>query len=328
MGRRNWKHLATARAAERIRETEHALAQASKELSAPQSVEPPVRNPIEIYENGRWLTVDKSSRDFPFPVKLRVTPTWALDVLTDRNSNNRSVREDRVKRYIADILQGHWHVINNGFGFYSDGQLADGQHRLWAVVESQQTIEAIILFGMERAALPTIDEGAIRSTKDVANMMGIDTNYQRLAITNYVLEYKNTKRSTPRGDQIEFYMRHKDAVEFVVSRLKRVGVARAPVLAACMRAWYNADRTKLGRFLDILESGASTDTSETGAITLREFLLKNNNNSGPARMQAYRKTEAALVNFFKGLSISRLYGMDEEQFLLPEEKLEPVKKTA
>jgi hypothetical protein len=62
--------------------------------------------------------------------------------------------------------------------------------------------------------------------------------------------------------------------------------------------------------------------SDSAAVTLREWLLKNNNNSGPFRAEMYRKTEAAILNFIQGLPITRLYGVSKEQFPLPEEKLD------
>jgi hypothetical protein len=325
MGRRRWKSLGMRATNDKIQAVEQALNQATAELEKPimRVVEPLVRNPVEIYENGRWIIVDKTARDFPVQVKMKITPEWALQVVSERNNSNRNVRDDRVEKYIADILNDNWQIINNGIGFYEDGQLGDGQHRLWAVVEAQKPVEMFVLFGMKREALPVIDEGATRSTKDVAKLMDINATHSQLSITNYILEYKNLRRTMPRGEQIAFYNRHCEAVEFILSRLKRKGVTKAPLLAALMRAWYSVDRNKLARFLEILETGMVNNESEQSAIVLREFMLRNSNNSGPFRAEVYRKTEAALVNFIAGEVISRLYGLKEEQFLLPEEKIDP-----
>lgn len=329
MGRRRWRMLQSQKAAASAQAVERALEQAREydrtTVVAPEpikAVEPIIRNPVTIYENNRWVTVDKTARDFPYPVKMRITPEWAVEVVTERNDTNRSVRSDRVEKYIKDIIAGNWNIINNGIGFYENGQLADGQHRLWAVVEAQMPIEAIVLFGMDKKSISSIDEGAVRSTKDVSNMMGITVSNAALSITNYILEYRNLKRVTPRGEQIEFYKRHSEAVEFVVTRLKRRGICKAPVMAAIMRAWYSVDRQRLTEFLQVLDNGQMQSAKDSAAVTLREFLLRNNNNSGPFRAEMYRKTEAALVNFMNGMPISRLYGMEKEQFPLPEENVE------
>ena len=322
MGRRRWRMLNKAKAVE----TEQALAVIAEETLAVKNAEvhiesPVIRNPVEIYRDGKWIVVDESAENFPYPVKMKVTPDWALSVVTERNNNNRNVRDDRVERYIRDLLEGNWEVINNGIGFYKDGTLADGQHRLWAIVESQQTVDLIVVFGMAKSAIAKIDEGAARSTKDVATMMGLDATNTRLSVTNYVLEYRNIRKTTPRGEQIAFYERHKDAVDFVVTRVKKHKVTKAPVLAAIMRAWYNVDRDRLARFCEVLDSGFPNDKIEHSAILLREFLLRNNNNSGPFRAEMYRKTEAAVSAFVESRPLEKLYAKAEEQFPLPEEKL-------
>lgn len=322
MGRRRWRMLKKAQVAE----TERALATVAEESVTLQPAnvlveKTVIRNPVEIYKDNKWIVVDESAENFPYPVKLKITPDWALEVVTERNNNNRNVRDDRVERYIRDLLDGNWEVINNGIGFYKDGTLADGQHRLWAIVESQQTVELIVVFGMAKTAIAKIDEGAARSTKDVATMMGLDASNTRLSVTNYILEYRNIRKTTPRGEQIAFYERHKDAVEFVVSRVKKHKITKAPVLAAVMRAWYNVDRDRLSRFCEVLDSGFPNDKIEHSAILLREFLLRNNNNSGPFRMEMYRKTEAAVSAFVEARPLEKLYAKAEEQFPLPEEKL-------
>jgi len=325
MSRRRWKLLNSAKA----RETAQALQvveqeQQQKATPPPQRVDSVFRNPVEIYskDEKRWMVVDESQYDFPLPVKMKVTPDWALQVLTERNNNNRNVRDDRVEKYIADLVHGNWEVINNGIGFYKDGTLADGQHRLWGIVESQQTVDVIVVFGMSKSAIAKIDEGAPRSTKDVATMMGLEASHTRLSVTNYLLEQRGTRRTTPRGEQIAFYERHKDGVEFVVSRLKKQRVAKAPVMAAILRAWYNVDRDKLSRFCEVMDSGMANDKSEHSPILLREWLLRNNNNSGPFRLEMYRKTEGAICAFMEGRAIEKLYQKQDEQFPLPEEKLE------
>jgi len=256
---------------------------------------------------------------------MTITPDWAWDIICQRNTLNRDIRPDRISKYIKDIISGNWEVINNGIGFYEDGTLADGQHRLLAVSEAKISVEAIVVFGMKKSSLPRIDEGASRNTKDVAQLMGLDVGYAQLGIANYILEYKDLKRDMPRAEQIAFYERHKDAINFVTTKLKRKNVSRVPVSAALARAWYSVDHDILSKFLTVLDTGLIESPKDQAAITLREFLLKNNNHSGPFRAEVYRKTQAALMNFIEGKPITRLYGMEEEQFLLPEEKLEASK---
>lgn len=328
MSRRNWNRIFGKSVQSKISPEEIStfVGQATEKTLASVTVPSKVnvvksdRAPVVIYENGVWQTVEKSSRDFPYPVKMKMTPELAQEILSERNLNNRSIRNDRVDKYIKDIVNGNWSVINNGIGFYANGSLADGQHRLLAIAMAMIPVDVIVVFGMEKESITAIDEGASRTTKDVANMMGISTTNQKLAATNYILEYKDQKRRTPRNEQISFMQRHMQAVDFVTSKLSRKGITKAPVLAACIRAWYSVDHEILARFLDILDSGTYNGDTELSAIVLREWLLKNSSNAhGTFRMEIYRKTEASIVNFANGTPVTRLYGMNEEQFPLPEE---------
>ena len=65
-----------------------------------------------------------------------------------------------------------WHFFVNGpspdkcpepIAFYDDGDLADGQHRLWAIVDSGMPIEFPIARGLSRADGLNINTGLGRS---------------------------------------------------------------------------------------------------------------------------------------------------------------------
>ena len=252
---------------------------------------------------------------------MRITPEWAIDVCGERNDNNRRVRQDRVDKYMKDIINGNWAVINNGIGFYKKGILADGQHRLWAVVEAQQAVNMLVTFGINPQDMPHIDEGAPRSTTDVANMMGIEGGTKHLGVSNYILEQLGVKRVTPKHEQIEFYGRHHEAIKFVCDRLNKKMIARSPVLAVCVRAYYSVDRAKLERFLSILQEGMIQEENDRAVLLLRNFLLSNNNNSGPFRAEMYQKTQTALKHFLDRNSVQRLHGSKEELFALPDDVL-------
>lgn len=292
------------------------IEQSAKQPKAPNKF---IKSPVHIFEDGEWKIVEESNYKFPHPINMTITPDWCLDVLTYKNELNRRVRQDRVDKYMQDVLKGNFEVINNGIGFYKDGTLADGQHRLWAIVEAQQEVDVIVVFGMNKSSLPHIDEGASRSTKDVANMMGIEGGNKHLGVSNYILEVKGIKRTTPKHEQIDFYRRHSRSIMFVCSRLNRKMIARSPVLAACTRAYYSADHDRLERFLEILQDGYLKSEDESAAIMLRNFLLQNNNNSGSFRLEMYYKTEMALKHFLDYNTIKRLYRASTEQFPLPED---------
>jgi hypothetical protein len=84
-----------------------------------------------------------------------VTPEWALHQLevlqkaVDAGTfRNRPVSKTRVTQYAKDMKRGHWLLTHQGLAFDTAGNLLDGQHRLWAVIESGATIDMMVTFGL------------------------------------------------------------------------------------------------------------------------------------------------------------------------------------
>lgn len=103
-----------------------------------------------------------------------VTPEMAKNWL-ESNINNRPVRKQKVKAYVRSIVNGNFHATNLGIGFFEDGSLADGQHRLMAIAEAGVPVEALVVYGLKREVSPHIDTGSNRTGSDVLIMFrGVD----------------------------------------------------------------------------------------------------------------------------------------------------------
>ena len=281
---------------------------------------------VAIYdlENNRWVAVSKSSREWPLSMKILVTPRWADEVMRKRNTLNRKVERRRVKRYARDMIDGNWHIAADDICFYANGRLANGQHRLLSVVESNTSVLMAFKFGVEEAAIHAIDEGRTRSTSDVAKMQGIDAPAKLLSYTNYILEQGGVKEVLPRQSHISFFERHREAVEFV-RRLKGT-FGKSPIAAAIIRAYYNVaddDRSRLEEFINVLQEGKYRDDADSAAIRLRDFIMSGRKSarSGSEREDLYRRTENAVFHFLNRNPVNCLKVRSEELFLLPEEKL-------
>ena len=80
--------------------------------------------------------------------KERITPKKAKKMLNGGNQNNRAISDCNVTYFYNIIKNGEWQcdsiypiVINE------EGQLADGQHRLSAIVRANATVSAFIARG-------------------------------------------------------------------------------------------------------------------------------------------------------------------------------------
>ncbi len=279
---------------------------------------------VTFFNSGTssWTTVVERSYSHKFPIsnRITVTPEWAFDVLSNRNFSNRKIDRRRVKKYTQDIIDNKWYVSNDDICFLKDGTLANGQHRLTAIVEAMASVEMSFKFGISKESIVAIDEGRTRSNLDVIRIMGVPGNNITLSATNYILEQTGKKHVMPRHEILEFNKRHFEAAMFA-AQLTKKPIARGPVHAALIRAWYTVNRDRLQQFIDILQSGEGTGRQEdVAAIRLREYVIKHSNdNSGPGREETYRKAETAIEYFTNHTPLAKLYARNEELFNLPEE---------
>lgn len=102
---------------------------------------------------------------------MDVTPDIARAWL-ERNTHNRPVRFRHVESLARDMHNDRWHYDGSAIRFFDDGGLADGQHRLLAVVDSGRTVPFLVVPGLDRAAQEVVDTGARRSTGDALALRG------------------------------------------------------------------------------------------------------------------------------------------------------------
>lgn len=101
-----------------------------------------------------------------------ITPDIAAEWLEEFNTNNfRTLDQARVENYAKEMLSG-WDLNGETIKFLADGSLGDGQHRLWASVESGVTFQSVVIRGISASALH-IDRGKPRSTAQWCKHCGI-----------------------------------------------------------------------------------------------------------------------------------------------------------
>jgi hypothetical protein len=106
-------------------------------------------------------------------VREMVTPERATELL-EHNRLNRPIRDQHVKRIVGQILDGKWRFNGDTIKISDDGSVLDGQHRLWAIIESKTPVETMLLWGIAREAFATIDTvRAPRSGGDTLSLLGV-----------------------------------------------------------------------------------------------------------------------------------------------------------
>ena len=71
---------------------------------------------------------------------LYVTPNLASKWL-EGNACNRRLNQQHAERMAQAMRDGCWKTTHQGIAFDTNGTLVDGQHRLWAIVQSGCTVK-------------------------------------------------------------------------------------------------------------------------------------------------------------------------------------------
>jgi hypothetical protein len=247
---------------------------------------------------------------------MAVTPDLATRWL-EGNVHNRPLRQSTVERYARDMADGKWRLTHQGIAFDDSEQLIDGQHRLWAVVESKSTIEFLVTRGLDMSAQEYIDGGEKRTTTDVLSLRGEKASPLTTGIAVMLAKQVNRTLNPTRAEQLDIWQRHRDAILFAVGTFTRNvrGIRTAPVLTPVARASYTYTRPDLIEFGSVLCDGVSSSKRHAPIIMLRNLLLERN----PKRSDIYPKTSRALFAFLTDEPIKTLYASSEELFPLPEE---------
>ena len=105
---------------------------------------------------------------------VEVTKVMAWDWLENHNMKNRFVQQKTVHKYARRMATGKWAETGETIKFDPDGNLIDGQHRLWGFLESGlESMEFLVMSGVPASAQVHIDTPAPRTAAHTLQMNGI-----------------------------------------------------------------------------------------------------------------------------------------------------------
>lgn len=219
-----------------------------------------------------------------------VTPRMAEEILS-RNTRNRPLRAGVVERYARDMAAKNWKHNAMPIRIARDGTLMDGQHRLWAIIESNTPTDMIVLDGLPEDAIDTIDNGANRAYSDYrtirAKAEGKALNYPNefQAVLRWIFWYETAWPALSRGkvgakvgtfaelDEIaERYPKLNDYIGDAKAAVQKTHIIRQSTLAFVYSMAAEAEPEKAARWLDVLLRGV-TEVPDHPALALRERML-------------------------------------------------------
>lgn len=195
--------------------------------------------------------------------KVLVTPAMAMDLLS-ANTLNRPLSDPHVKRIAAQITSGKWRFNGDTIKIADTGDVLDGQHRLWAIVESKVAIETIIIRGIERDAFATID--TIRKPRSLGDTVALSGNARHRSTIGAALAWLIRWQQ----HNLEAYKAPKNRIEnsdVEQALIDNPGMVRAAERAHGIR---NIANTSIMAFLYYIVANRNEDLAERMMKTLTD----------------------------------------------------------
>jgi len=98
-----------------------------------------------------------------------ITPERAAKLL-EANTDNRDIRPKRVKHFVGILERGEWIITHQGIGIDTRGRMFDGQHRLWAIIESGIAADIWVSEGVDPRAYEVTDLQEKRRMHDLVHI--------------------------------------------------------------------------------------------------------------------------------------------------------------
>lgn len=256
---------------------------------------------------------------------VTITPTMATQWL-QLNVLNRNLRQDRVNEYANQIKAGTFLTTHQGIAFYDDGTLADGQHRLNAIVTANMPVRMLVTQGLPRQTGQVIDQNTPRAAHDAIRIGGggdwIDRNI--VAVVRFLLSNMGTDMHAKPPHEIAAYANKYEEglkeIDAIINRRRKKFFAHAGLAASYFCALQTGvSRDTIARFVEIMFTGEIRSPYENSAIRLREFLIATPGAwIGSTRVETSRRVQRALHFFASGTPLAKLYATENLTYPIPD----------
>lgn len=258
---------------------------------------------------------------------LDITPDMAAQML-ERNTMNRNISQLNVTRYANDMASGAWEQNGETIKIAEDGTILDGQHRLWAIIESGVTVTMIVVCNVRKEAVGSIDSGVTRLFHHLLKIKGSQHPTTAAMITKFAWIYENFDRqmrsssakTETRNSVLEpYYDENRDLLEHAAA-VAECGAHHfvKSHMGFCFYLFLKKNPQKAEEFIKLVKTGENLYTGHP-IMTLRSKLIDNRISKNKLTV---RETLAFYIKawnaFLKGRDLSVFRWNNSEE--LPEVK--------
>jgi hypothetical protein len=102
-----------------------------------------------------------------------ITPEIAAEYLVKNTRNYRKLSQSKVSVLTRELIAGEWLPSTQGIGFDTDDVMVDGQHRLWAIVQTKIPVMMLVCRGLVPVVKDKIDVGNKRTFGDLTGLPNV-----------------------------------------------------------------------------------------------------------------------------------------------------------
>ena len=217
---------------------------------------------------------------------VEITPDMARVLLKwntpGPGKRNRPIARHQVMKLSKDIAARRWKLTGEALVIDSNGNITNGQHRLYGCIEANTPFTTVIIRGVNPHDFMVMDQGKTRRYMDQLPILGEDTMRAEVqAFLTRVYEWERGQlgigyTTLPTNMELEeVRQRHPNYLESirVVGPLKSQFYVARSYLACCYYLFKLANAEKAHEFFSLLNTGAGLDVGNP-ILTLRNRLTR------------------------------------------------------
>jgi hypothetical protein len=128
----------------------------------------------QLHDDLREIAIRQDAKTEKMTVAIEeIGPEQAKQLLNRNFESNRNVVKSQVNRLVTSMRKGMFYCSSDAIAIDEEGNLVNGQHRMSAVAQLDQTFEFLVVRGFPREHVKCIDLGKKRTMDDRIQIAGV-----------------------------------------------------------------------------------------------------------------------------------------------------------
>lgn len=227
--------------------------------------------------------------------------------MLEKNVINRRIDERAITKWQKLMLDNDWQVTHQGIAFFEDGTLADGQHRLMAIIRNNKPIPFFVTYNLPKSAAMAIDSGRKRSLIDGIKISGaapwMEARHLQMVPT---IAYPARLTDMQKIDLLSLIRPHAEFAVQCFASNRRYLTPSIIHAAVTMAHYHGVDEVKLIRFCEVFLDGAMAEPTERVIILVRDYFMNHTNSGSVDKNEKYLRVQRAIQAYANGEVTKRL----------------------